>query len=247
VQVIVALLALPLAVAGCLQGIVGGGSVGPADYASDKTYKTWVVEVDHSSGAAPDGSLLDFVEGRLNSMVKKDAIEFRQDETLATDGGKAWDDAEVQALAEQHRGLSTGGSQVVTHLLFLTGHSTHDTDKNKVLGVTYGHELIVIFSDTVAASCNPGVLPLLPSCHPADYFRSVVTHEFGHAIGLVDNGAPMVTNHRDPDASHGAHSANKGSVMYYAVESTQGLLLFGNSAPPTDFDDNDRADLRALQ
>jgi hypothetical protein len=233
--------------AGCLQGLVGGGSVGPADYASDKTYKTWVIEVDHSSGAAPDGSLLDFVKGRLNSLVRKDAIEFRQDETLATDAGKAWNDAEVQSFAEQHRGLSTGGTQVVTHLVFLTGHSTHDTDKNKVLGVTYGHELIAIFSDTVAASCNPGVLPLLPSCRPADYFRSVVTHEFGHALGLVNTGAPMVRNHEDSDPAHRGHSSNRDSVMYWAVEGSSGLSLFGSNAPPTDFDDNDRADVRALQ
>jgi hypothetical protein len=73
----------------------------------------------------------------------------------------------------------------------------------------------------------------------------VVTHEFGHALGLVNNGALMVNAHED--GSHAGHSGNRNSVMYWAVESSNGLPLFGSNAPPTDFDDNDRADLRALQ
>lgn len=243
-QALATLAFLSLAAAGCLQQFVGGG-VEPGDYASDRTYRSWVVEVDHSNGATPDQGVLDFVKGRLSSLVKKDSIDFRLDETLATDGGKAWGDDEVRSFAGQHAGLKTGGSQVVTHLVFLTGHSAHDDSNGKVLGITFGHGLIVIFSDSVKASCNPGVLPLLSSCSPADYFRSVVTHEFGHALGLVNVGTPMVKGHEDPD--HPGHSSNKASVMYWAVEASNGLPLFGGSPPPTDFDDSDRADVHALQ
>lgn len=239
------LLFLPLALGGCLQQWVGGGGVEPRDYASDQTYKTWVVEVDHSNGAAPPSGVLDFVKGRLGSVVKKDSIEFRLDASVATTAGKAWSDSDVRAFAQQHAGLKTEGSQVATHLLFLAGHSTRDAGNTKILGITFGHGLIAIFSDTVKASCDPGVLPLLSSCRPDDYFRSVVTHEFGHALGLVNNGTPMVSGHEDPD--NRGHSSNKASVMYWAVESSGGLPLFGGNPPPTDFDANDRADLRALQ
>lgn len=242
-QAVVACLAAILALGGCLDHLVGG-AVQPEDYASSKTYKTWTVEVDYSSSAKPDGSLLDFVKGRLNSVVHKDAINFVLDEALATDGGRAWSNNDLVAFANAHQGRKTGGSEVVTHLLFLTGHSDADTKDGKVLGVTFDHDLVVIFSDSVAASCQPGVLPLLSSCSPADYFRSVVTHEFGHALGLVDNGAAMVSPHED--GSHKGHSNNQNSVMYWAVEASNGLPIFGGSPPPTDFDDNDRADVRAM-
>jgi len=243
-QWLAVLVVLPMALAGCFGAFPGGGN-SPRDYASNATYKSWVIEVDHSNGATPDGSVLDFVKGRLNSIVKKDSIEFRQDETLSTDSSHSWGDNEVLSFAKAHAGLSTGGSQVVTHLLFLTGHSAHDDSNGKILGITFDHATIVIFSDSVAASCDPGVLPLLSSCSANDYFRSVVTHEFGHALGLVDNGAPMVTPHEDAD--HRGHSNDKSSVMYWAVESSNGLPVFGGSPPPTDFDNDDRADLRALQ
>jgi len=246
------LLALPVLLAMVLAGCFGsfpGSRSGPSpgDLASDRTYKTWTIEVDHSNGATPDSSLLDFVKGRMNSLVRKDSIQFQMDETLSTDANHVWGDDELVSFASDHQGQRTGGSTVVTHLLFVTGHSVHDSSdgKSKVLGITFDHFLTVIFSDSVAASCNPGVLPLLSSCSPSDYFKSVVTHEFGHLVGLVDNGAPMVNAHEDPD--HKGHSGNKDSVMYWAVESSNGLPLFGGSPPPTDFDADDRADIHALQ
>jgi hypothetical protein len=242
-----ALVAVPLALAGCLQGLVGGGGVSAADYASSKTYRTWVIEVDHSSGAAPDSGLLDFVKGRLNSVVQKDSITFQDGETLSTDPNHAWTDAEVQSFADQHRSIRTQGSQVATHLLFLTGHSADDSGNSRVLGITYGHELIAIFSDSVKVSCA-NVLPLFP-CDPAPYFRAVLVHEFGHAIGLVNNGAPMQQNHEAATCNNKPdqhHSANQGSVMFCQVETSLAFGLFGSGGPPTDFDDNDRADVRAL-
>lgn len=243
----VALLALPLLLAGCFDRFVGGGTSLPEDYASDRTYKTWAIEVDHSTGARPDASLLDFAKGRLNSMVRKDSIEFRLDETLATDANRAWSDSDVQTFAQQHKGLRTEGSQVTTHLLFLNGHSAADNGDRRVLGVAFGHGLIVIFSDSVKTSCA-AALPLL-ACDPAPYFRAVLVHEFGHALGLVDNGAPMVNPHEAStcgDRPDSGHSSNRDSVMYCQVESSLAFSLFGSGGPPTDFDDNDRADIRAL-
>ncbi|HEX2066113.1 MAG TPA: hypothetical protein VHI93_04800 [Candidatus Thermoplasmatota archaeon] len=246
---ILALLALPLVVAGCLDRLVGGdGRVEPADYVSDRTYTSWVIEVDHSNGARPDPALLDFVKARLNSVVKKQSIEFRVDETVATQAGRVWTDAEVQALARERQGVRTGGSQVTTHLLFLAGQSAHDADGRRVLGVAYGHGLIALFPDSVKSSCQ-ALLPLL-ACDTAPYFRAVLVHEFGHILGLVNHGAPMVRPHEAAECSGNpdrGHSSNRGSVMFCAVESSLGFSLFGSGGPPTDFDEDDRADLRALQ
>ncbi|MEA3203620.1 MAG: hypothetical protein QOI63_1299, partial [Thermoplasmata archaeon] len=138
--------------------------------------------------------------------------------------------------------------QVTTHLLFLTGHYVGDDGNRKVLGVTYGHGLVAIFSDSVKSACTSPI-PLL-GCDATPYFRAVLVHEFGHAIGLVDNGAPMVHNHEAGTCNNApdrGHSANQGSVMFCQVESSLGFSLFGSGGPPTDYDDNDRADIKALQ
>jgi predicted Zn-dependent protease len=43
-------------------------------------------------------------------------------------------------------------------------------------------------------------------------------HEFGHLMGLVDQGSPMQNDHKDAD--HGAHCINPSCLMYHAVETT---------------------------
>lgn len=47
-------------------------------------------------------------------------------------------------------------------------------------------------------------------------FTTLLQHEFGHLLGLVDQGSPMQHSHRDTD--NGAHCDNRSCLMYYAVE-----------------------------
>lgn len=71
---------------------------------------------------------------------------------------------------------------------------------------------------------------------------TVLEHELGHLLGLVDIGSPMQTNHKD--ASHGNHCNNTNCLMYYAAETTDilGYLLTGNIPS---FDANCIADMKA--
>ena len=59
-------------------------------------------------------------------------------------------------------------------------------------------------------------------------YSTVLEHEFGHLMGLVDLGSPMITNHKD--GAHGNHCNNQNCLMYYASETTDllGFLLTGN-------------------
>ena len=72
--------------------------------------------------------------------------------------------------------------------------------------------------------------------------RAVVTHEMGHLLGLVD----LVLDDKRGDPAHPGHSTNRGSVMFWAVEtSLVGQVLGG--PPPVDFDSDDVADLRKIR
>jgi hypothetical protein len=59
------------------------------------------------------------------------------------------------------------------------------------------------------------------ACEAAEV--GILTHEIGHVIGLVDNGLPMVDDHRDPVTEHGAHDKSQDCIMYWAYEG-QGLI-----------------------
>lgn len=249
--VALALAVTALALPGCLDNLVRGHDPAARDFVSGKDYQKWVVEVDAAEGKAPSAALLSFLHDRVTPLVSKPkGVEFRLDESLAgTD--RSWSSSAVVAFAKSHQGTESEGDTVALHLLFLAGHSDVDSDKGKVLGLAIGHGVVVIFADSVAGMCSGAILP--GTCNPAPFFRSVVLHELGHAIGLVDNGVPMVRDHLDRDPAHTpsgqspSHSSNRDSVMYYGVEQSALLgNLFGNN-PPQDFDADDRADLKAAQ
>ncbi len=227
------LLVLPFS--GCLD--FGSHRVTATDYLQGD-YGKWLVEIDSSSGSRPDASLLTFLDNRLTPLVNKPSgIEFYSDDALSSSQA-AWDDGQILDYAKSHRSFSTGGDQVVTHLMFLSGHYAGDTGQGKVLGIAFDHDLIVMFPETIKGSCT-----ITNFCtDAAPIMRAATLHEFGHALGLVNHGIGMVTPHED--SGHPGHSSNQRSVMYWAVETSNIVALLGGGIPE-DFDANDRADMRA--
>ena len=225
---------------GCLDGLFSA-DVSPRDYLRDLDYTLWIIEVDYAEGERPPDSALSLLRDRMQSVVRKpDGVEVRMDEVLEREE-TTWGTDSLRQLRRDHQDEETDGHTVVTHLSFVAGHSGEDDDEGRVLGVAIDHRQVVIFSQTVKSSCT---VTSLPPClySTEEVFGAVVVHEFGHILGLVNNGIPMVSDHQDE--SHGAHSDNPDSVMYWAVETTD-IFQSLTGELPNQFDADDRADLRA--
>lgn len=252
-----AILTLSVVAGGCLSKVIGGGGdPGPTDYVTAKTYTKWVIEVDSVQGQGPPSGLLDFVKTRLSSVANKpDGIEMRVDETAMAPHNGAWSVKDIEQVSKAHQGAHTSGTTAVLHLMFLDGNSQGDSQDARVLGstLTYSNGLghvsstgpIAIFSQSIKDSCSP--ISLNPCTDAAPIWRGVLVHEFGHAMGLVNNGIPMVKNHEatscngSPDQKH---SSNTNSVMNCQVESGNVLAAFTGGIP-NDYDADDKADLHA--
>lgn len=199
------------------------GSFAPVLLREDLTLELLV-----QSGADPAGSALSHLRSRLSEVAGRTV---GVSGPVALEGGaKDWTAAELIALADQ-KAVRPAGSATM-RILFV--HGTLDGE-DSVLGVAVRGDVMAIFVDRVRSA--GGLVG-----NSVGVERAVMLHEAGHVLGLVD--LFLKTGRADPD--HPGHSPNRGSVMYWAVESTAIGTVFGDD-PPDTFDDADKADLARIK
>ncbi len=208
---------------------VGGapGSAAPL-YLRPAPATSLVVEVSAEAGAEPAAGTIDHVVATLGAVSGKPVS--------ATGGGalpsrEAWTAAELRAAADA-AAVTPQGERAVVRILFVHGHFA---ENDNVLGVAVRADVAAIFADAVDGAASPIV-------GSGAIEAAVTMHEVGHLLGLVD--LHLSTGREDPE--HPGHSANRASVMYWAVESTLVTDLL-TGGPPRDLDDADRADLATIR
>lgn len=205
-------------------GVVGSLA---ATYLRPTTSSAILVEVRSQDGAGPRPAAVERVRQVLAALTGKDV-------TLTSGsvagGARSWTAGELRALADE--GVAQAAGLPVLRLLYLHGGFA---ENERAVGVAVRGDLAAVFSDRVAEAA--GVFGDRAAVEDA-----VTMHEVGHLLGLVD--LVLDTGREDPD--HPGHSPNRGSVMYFAVESTLlGSVLSGG--PPRDFDQDDLDDLARIR
>ncbi len=194
-------------------------------------YAALALEIDSVPGQEPVPGMADEVAAALETIVAKPGgVTTVEDGDLASQGDDhAWSFSELNTLAGDTFDLEVPADTIKIHVLFVDGHYDGDEPGRRVLGIAWGHKSIVMFKQSLTASCNGGLNALLNAatrqavCAAAE--TSVLTHEIGHLLGLVDNGLAMVQPHRDPDPAHGAHDASDACVMYWAYQGEEAVDL----------------------
>jgi predicted Zn-dependent protease len=157
--------------------------------------------------------------------------------TIASAGKSTVDIDFIREMEKGVRQSVTSGKTLTAWIVFLDAEYSESTSASKVLGVSYGASSMAIFETSLYGFTKPD----MPS--RASLETMVLSHEFGHILGLVNNGTPMVTAHQDD--AHGAHCSNEQCLMYWKAEQNVNFNdLLGNDNLPT-FDANCLADLRA--
>ena len=133
-----------------------------------------------------------------------------------------WSAEEIKVLWEAHRKNTSTATHAYLFVAFLPGNFEQDGQiKNGVLGVHLGGlPVMAVFKDVVKSAS----IGLFSEQIRRYVEQATVVHELGHALGLVNNGTPMVKPHQDTE--HGAHCTNTDCVMYWQNEGTSGLVNF---------------------
>lgn len=189
-----------------------------------------LVDLLAQPGAAPGAASVDHLTTVLAQVTGK-AVSVAGPAAVSG-GAQAWTESSISAAADRDGSAQGSDGRAVLHLLFVRGTFRGD---DSILGITVRGDVAAIFTDQVEAASTP----LIGS---DGIEEAVVTHEMGHLLGLVD--LFLSTGRADPE--HPAHSRNRGSVMYWAVESSLVADLL-TGGPPRDFDADDLADLATIR
>lgn len=134
---------------------------------------------------------------------------------IADQNKTTWTGIELLDLAKQIAPSLSTGTTVNMTVIFLNGLYN---GSNSTLGVQFtGYPYAFVFKDVVTGVGGGATAQRYIE-------QATVVHEIGHAVGLVNNGVPMVVGHED--SAHKHHSTNTNCVMYWAVTSTTDILTF---------------------
>lgn len=204
------------------------GKITPDNFLSDKTYDKLIVEIQYVKGfepaAATVNNLKAFLEQRLN---KPEGITILQSE-IESPGRSVYTVDDVRAVEKNNRVHVTKGKTLTSYLFFADGEYAGNNGSSKVLGIAYGGSSMVIFESTIQNFSGGITQP------PRATLETTVTeHEFGHVLGLVNNGTPMQSSHQDEP--HGKHCSNANCLMYYTAETSDIVAnIIGGNVPVLD-------------
>lgn len=243
------LLTVPM-LAGCMDVIaMAGPETGPSLAESlmwPDSYPTLVVEVDAAQGAAPPQETLMMLRRTLADLTGKEHVVMFGP-TYIGDTGDPLDTDHLRLLHRETADVATTdpgdhvqGEVATLHIVYLGGRM-QDGDHAKTAGITlYEHGAVFIFPDTYRHLMRMESGRLVSAAD--DMGRLVLMHEVGHALGLLDRGAPVLLEREDPD--HPGHSIEKDSVMSSGHSARNGII---QGDLDKHFTPADRADLAALR
>lgn len=198
------------------------------DFLSAAKYQSVVVEVLYVTNFRPQAQTLtnlkQFIEARCN---KPGGVTIMERE-IASPGLAPYDINEIAGLEALNRTKYNNGNVLTLYMLFLDGGSTSDTSSSFILGTAYRNTSFVMFENTIKNLSDSITEP-----NRVDLESTVILHEFGHILGLVNLGSPMQTEHLDE--AHDKHCDNQDCLMFWKAENSAMITsMLGSGIPQLD-------------
>ena len=230
------IISLSLFFASCQKEDITGTSdyqtlgVSAHDLLTAAPYSQLQIEIHYMPGQAPDASVSAALVSFLNTYINKPSgIQVSQREIPASSKAVLTLN-EIADIEKKYRSSFTAYHLIAVHILITDG----SYQASDIFATSYWNTSFCLFGKTInESSGGPGQVSR------TTLLTNIFEHEFGHLLGLVNQGSPMQKNHRDTD--NGAHCDNTNCLMYFELE-TSGFN--GNNIVPL-LDNNCLADLKA--
>jgi len=200
-----------------------------ADLLDDTNFAGLHLEIFYVAGLKPSATTLDNFETFLKERLHKpDGVSITLTE-IPSPGQEVYSITDIRGLEDDIRTAYNQEGTIRVFGLFLDGEYSENTENGSVLGVAYRNTSFVIFADTIREFSGQ---PLAPSTTVLE--TTVLDHEFGHLLGLVNAGTPLQSAHQDE--VHGRHCTTEDCLMYWTAETGEGLInmISGGTIPELD-------------
>lgn len=185
------------------------------DFLSDDNFTSLTIEIDYVEGYQPSQVAIDNLQAFLEQRVNKPGgISIHIDDAISSPQNNSFTSEEIYALEQQHRDYYSEDNTIAAYFLILDGAY----ERENVLGVAYLNTSMALFEDVIRQNTGGFGQP-----SAATVEASVLMHEFGHILGLVNIGTDAVQAHED--AENEAHCNVESCLMYWAIQTTD---LMGN-------------------
>lgn len=213
----------------------------------DSHYDELVVEVDYAAGVRPCTTALSALVSTLEETTEKRTVTLVGPTPIKAQGGDYTNGrlADIHGATSDHGPGSKyaygSGDTAHLHVIYLDGTVKSEGDGHTAGRTAYHYGAIFIFKETFEGVYKVDTRGKRDAT--CDMERTVLLHELGHALGIVNRGVPMTEDREDAD--HPGHSENPRSVMFAKLRVSQNKLVLTDL--PTGFDAHDLADLRAYR
>jgi predicted Zn-dependent protease len=207
------------------------------DLLSDKDYKSITIELIYMTGYRPTDAAVENLEQLISSVCNKPSgvqVVFKE---ISAQAKSAYSIDDVKAIEDQERKEYTYKEDLAVCFIFLDGPSSENQGSSMVLGQAYYNTSMVIYEKTLRDHSGGFGEPELYKLE-----TTVINHELGHILGLVNLGSTMYYAHQD--SAHGAHCDNQDCLMYWEVETGSIFNNLIGNAPIPALDENCLKDLR---
>lgn len=199
------------------------------EFLSSDIYTSLQVQISYMPGYQPDDASINSLTTFLNKYLNKPGGISVSEQAIGASGKEILTVNDIVQIEKRNRSVFTSGDVITAHILITDGSYSADD----IFAKSYWNTSICLFGKTIDNnSGGPGEITR------TQLITILLEHEFGHLLGLVGQGTPMVVDHRDP--ANGAHCDNPKCLMYYSIQT----ISTGLDTIPA-FDANCLADLKA--
>lgn len=198
------------------------------DLLSSSKYQTLELEISYMRAYALPDSVVNHITNYLQNYLNKPGGIKVYRQLINNSTNTTLGINEVAALEKKVRTKFTRPGVIAVHIMVVDAEFTDLT----VLGNSYWNTSMSVYGKSIDRYSGGN-----GQVSTDQLFITLIEHEFGHLLGLVDQGTPMASPHKD--VNKGAHCINPNCLMHHIIQTSS------SSAPQVAIlDNNCMADLK---